>query len=314
MKVRYALGALFGAVALMAGLVVSAGTANADTTTTDPVTTTATPTTTPVPPPWHHGGGDIICTTATSCTQNGQPYTGSVSACTSFPCRLDSNGTLDHDPAHNGGPFGGHFRPGFPGYPGTIGGGVLNLLNGNVLVLDNGQQVNVCTVPSWQPFYSRYGAAHNGWLTAHQLNELRYRQLIAQANCQSSNVGGLTLVNGNLINLGSYGVVGGDTVNVCSYSNWNDFNGFGVRQFGGHWTPFGSRYGGFLANNWNQLRTRARCSQVVVVNSGGNVTNNTTTVEQAPAPAAAPESAPAPAPLQQSGNYHYPSSAPDTGN
>jgi hypothetical protein len=305
MKIRTALGALFGALALTAGLVVSAGSAGA---------------TAPFPTPRGHDGGDINCTNVTTCTGAGgisvPPPTGIGTTCTTYPCVLDPNGTLDNDPAH-------HHFPGGVGFPGGIPGGIggnglglggLNLLNGNVLVLGDGAQADVCQYPSWQPFYSHW-ANHFGNLRD-QLNELRYRQLLAQANCGSS-LNGLNLLNGNLIDLGGLGVLGGGTASVCQYSTWNDFNGWGVRRFGGHWSPFGQHWGGQLnGGGWNQLRLRAHCQPQIVVIPGG-----TTTVEQAPpapiappVPADVPTPQAAPAPLQDSGNYHYPSSAPNTGN
>jgi hypothetical protein len=312
MKVRTALGALFGALALTAGLVVSAGSAGA---------------TAPFPTPRGHDGGDINCTNVTTCTGAGgvsvPPPTGIGTTCTTFPCVLDPNGTLDTDPAHHGG-LGGHFYPGYPGGIGGLGlgGGVLglgglDLLNGNTIIVD-GQSVPVCQYQQWDGplgFYPHFGGAHGGWLAAHQLNELRWRQLVQQANCANS-LNGLNLLNGNLIDLGGLGVLGGGTANVCQYNNWNDFNGWGAHQFGGHWSPFGQHWGGQLnGGGWNQLRLRAHCQpQIVIVNGG------TTTVEQAPpapvappVPADVPTPEAAPAPLTGSGQYHYPSSAPNTG-
>jgi hypothetical protein len=295
MKIRIALGSALAALVVTAGVVASTGTASAA-------------------QGHSHDGGDVNCTSATACTgPGGTPYTGPVTACTSYPCELNPNGTLDTDPAH-------HFpHPGFPGgFGGGFGGGYgggLNLLNGNVLVLGDGVQANVCDYPQWGPFYNHWGA-HFGGLRD-QLNELRYRQLIQQANC-GSNLGGLTLLNGNLLDLGSYGVLGGDRVNVCQYSSWNDFSQFGQRRFGQHWGGFGSHWGGVLGGGgWGQLRQRANCQQVVIVNNGGNTVVNQPAPLTAPAPATsleAPAPAPAPAPLTGSGNYHYPSSAPDTGN
>lgn len=375
MNIRPALSALFGAVALMTGLVVSSGTAFADTASctnaqaavaadqaklnvdqarlsNDPATipdpnhpgqvitnpavatdqatvnadrgqlasdqsavtiacgstTTPSPTTTPVP--WPHGGNDIVCTSATSCTQNGQPYTGSVAACTSFPCRLDANGQLDNDPARP------HWHPGIGGLNGNylngLGLGGLTVLNGNTIVLGN-QQVDVCTVPNWQSFYNRYNP-YFGSLRA-QLNELRYEQLLALASCpNNSGFNGLTLVNGQWINLAQYGVVGGQQVSVCEYPTYTAFDQFGLNRFGPNFNPFVQHFGGYLAGpGWNQLRLRANCQPVVVTQG-----SNTTTVVQAPAtatqaPAATPEAA-APQTAQSPAQVsHVPTGSVDTG-
>lgn len=276
MRIRFALGALFAAVALTAGLVVSAGTASADA-------------------PAH---GGIPCTPAagsTSCT----PVTPGGHTLPS--CTVVAPATTCSDPFHHfpGGGFPSHGFPG--GFNGGLGNGSLgldglNLLNGNVLVLGDGAQADVCDYPSWQPFYDHWGS-HFGGLRD-QLNELRYQQLLTQANCGNNgdDLNGLTLINGNLINLGSLGVLGGNTVNVCDYPNYGSFSRFGMGRFGGDFNGFGNRFGHVLGGNgWNQLRLRARCQPQIVVIPG----SDTTTVVQAPpapvtappVPAASPEAA-----------------------
>lgn len=296
MRIRSALGALFAALALIVGLVASAGTASAG-----------------VPAFGGHGHGPS-CTPAagsTSCTPV-TPGGHTLPACTVVAPALTCS-----DPFHPHFPGGGF--PGGLGNNGLLGLGGLNLLNGNTIILGDGEQVDVCQYPQWTPFYQHFGNHFGGM--REQLNQIRYEQLLAQAGCGASNgsLNGLTLINGNLINLGSYGVLGGNTVNVCDYSDYNQFDQFGEHRFGGNFNGFHSRFGGFLGGGggWSRLRHQANCGPQIVVVPG----SDTTTVVQvppapvtqaAPAPAATPEAAPAP--LQSSGNYHYPASAPDTGN
>ncbi len=206
---------------------------------------------------------------------------------------------------------GGHYPPG--GWGGGVGGGHWipggNIpwggptLFGHQLWVEANLGLDICG----------YGNSYDTFLN----RNLRYRsqidrlldrnrwQSLYSSDCNSGLAvlpNGLTLVNGNLLNLDLLGLNGAGTVNVCDYPDYNVFdNRFGSR-FGSRWGTVRNRFGGNAFNEFRQLRVNARCTTVVIPSSTTIVQAPNTTYNAAPADpsgndAASNPPATAPAPL-----------------
>ncbi len=234
MRFRTAIGALCASALVVAGLALSAGTATASTS----AASWTPPSCTPVAP-------------ATSCTPT-------------FPSHVPHPG----DGHSHGGGLGGGFGGLYGGYP--LLSGLPSLVGGNAVLLADGSVVNVCSVPSYGLFNSRYGSRLGGGWRGHLNSDAAYRQLLAAASCGSSSVivpSGLSLVNGSYLNLNSLGLVGAGTVNVCDSPNWDVFNTRLAGRWGNRFDGVRGRFGRNLLDQRNtflSLRQSASCTAIVV--------------------------------------------------
>jgi hypothetical protein len=215
----------------------------------------------------------------------------------------DPTCTVDHNPrvpgCQNSGPiYGGHPGGGYGGnwHPGLPWGGPS--LYGHQLWVEANLGLDICG----------YGNSYDTFLN----RNLRYRstidrlldrgrwQSLYSSDCNSGLAvlpGGLTLVNGNLLNLSLLGLNGAGTVNVCDYPDYNVFNSRFGGRFGNRWDSVRNRFGSNGFNVYRQLRVNARCTTIVMPSSTTIVQAPNTTVEAAPADPSGSEAAAAPAPL-----------------
>lgn len=254
---RRLLVAGLAAVAVVLGLVVTAGAASAAPAAWTP------PSCTPVAP-------------ATSCTPT-------------FPSHTPHPGGFPgHGHGLPGGDLGGNWHPGLP-WSGAS-------LYGHQLWVSAQLGLDVCGYSNYDTFLSRNMRYRSD--IDRLLDRNRWQSLYS-SDCTNSLAvlpGGLSLVNGNLLNLSLLGLSDGGTVNVCDYPDWNVFdNRFGSR-FGGRWGGVRSHFGGNAFGEFRELRRQARCTVAVMPSSTTIVTEPTTTVTaSAPSPALSDPSDVAPA-------------------
>jgi hypothetical protein len=127
-------------------------------------------------------------------------------------------------------------------------------------------------------------------------------QSLYTSDCNSSLAvvpNGLSLINGNLINLSLLGLQGAGTVDVCDYPSYDVFNSRFGSRFGNRWDNVRNRFGSNGFNVYRQLRVNAHCTTIVMPSSTTIVQQPQQTL-QAEAPVADPsgnDAASAPAPL-----------------
>lgn len=306
---RRLLVAGFAALAVLLGLVATTGVASAAA-------------------PVLSNRGDVTCTagaaasgataaTSTSCTQNGAAYTGT-------PCAfiaLATTCTTDVDRGGRGRGFGGGFNgnvggnavcpggnhdatghclpipgSGFPrgGYgggwhPGLPWGGSPTLY-GHQLWLNANLGLDICGYGnSYDTFLGR-NLVHRSDIDRY-LGRSRWQSLYS-SDCNSNLAvipGGLTLVNGNLLNLSLLGLNGAGTVNVCDYPDYNVFSSRFGSRFGGRFDSVRNHFGGNAFGVYRQLRVNARCTTVMIPSSTTIVQDPNTTYS-ASAPTTDPSS------------------------
>jgi hypothetical protein len=196
-------------------------------------------------------------------------------------------------------------RPGFPGgprggswHPGAPWGGPT--LYGHQLWLNAQLGLDICGYGNSYDTFLNRNLSHRSDIDRY-LGRGRWQSLYS-SDCNSSLAvvpGGLTLVNGNLINLDLLGLQGAGTVNVCSYPDYNVFNDRLGNRFGSRWGGVRNRFGSNGFNVYRQLRVNAHCTTIVMPSSTTIVQQPQQTL-QAEAPAADPsgnDAASAPAPL-----------------
>lgn len=217
------------------------------------------------------------------------PGSGTAPTCTP-PQVLDTVLNICVDPragGHTGGPWGGGYPGGGYGgnwHPGLPWSGPS--LYGHQLWVEANLGLDICG----------YGNSYDTFLN----RNLRYRssidrlldrnrwQSLYSSDCNSGLAvlpGGLTLVNGNLINLDLLGLQGGGLQSVCSYADYNVFSDHFRGRFGNRFDSVRNRFGSNGFNVYRQLQNNARCTTIVMPSSTTIVQAPNTTVEAAPAPA-----------------------------
>lgn len=226
------------------------------------------------------------------------PGTGTPPVCVS-PQVLDTirNICVDPRPGHgngNGWPGNGnHGNPGFPGgygggwHPGLPWGGPA--LYGHQVWVDANLGLDICgyAAGDYNGFISRNAAHRDAILRALGASPQQRWLALHQSDCRSNLAvipGGLTLVNGNLINLDLLGLQGAGTANVCSYADYNVFSDHYRGRFGNRFDSVRGRFGNDGFNVYRQLRVNAHCTTIVVPSSTTIVQDPGTTTYAAPAP------------------------------
>lgn len=247
----------------------------------------AAPTWAPCAPGFHHGPGGACVADGTG-TGNGGPRGGRG--------------------AHGG--FGGGWRPnaGLPwGGP---------TLYGHQLWLNAQLGLDICGDTSYDGFLSR-NSVHRSDIDRY-LGRTRWQTLYS-SDCNSGLAvlpGGLSLVNGDLLNLNLLGLSGAGTVNVCSYSDWNDFNSRLGGRWGGRWNSVRGHFGGNAFDEFRQLRVNAHCTVVGVPSSTTIIEPQQTVTETAAPDTTAPsadDGASNPQPLASPLPANAPVKAPNDG-
>jgi hypothetical protein len=200
----------------------------------------------------------------------------------------------------DGGGFNGHV--GGPWHPGLPWGGPA--LYGHQVWVDANLGLDVCGYDSWSSFESRNAAHRDAILRALGASPMQRWNALHQSDCNSGLAvlpGGLSLVNGQFLNLDLLGLQGGGLQSVCSYADWNSFDSRLGGRFGNRFGAVRNHFGGNAFNEFRQLRVNAHCTTVVVPSSTTIVQEPSTTVEAAPADPSgddgvsnAPASTPAP--------------------
>lgn len=138
---------------------------------------------------------------------------------------------------------------------------------GHQLWLNANLGLDICGDTSYDRFLSR-NMVHRSDIDRY-LGRARWQTLYS-SDCNSSLAvipGGLTLVNGNLLNLSLLGLSDAGTVNVCSYPDWTTLNSRFGSRYGSRWDSVRNRFGGNAFNVYRQLRVNARCTTVMVPSS-----------------------------------------------
>jgi len=211
----------------------------------------------------------------------------------------------DHNGGGNGGPWGGpggnHGNPGGYGggwHPGLPWGGSPTLY-GHQLWLNANLGLDICGYGNSYDLFLNRNLQHRSDIDRY-LGRGRWQSLYT-SDCNSNIAvipGGLTLVNGNLLNLQLLGLNGAGTVNVCDYPDYNVFNDRFGGRFGNRWDTVRNHFGSNGFNTFRQLRVNARCTTIVMPSSTTIVQDPATTTYAAPAPSgndAASDPAPLPA-------------------
>lgn len=207
-----------------------------------------------------------------------------------------------------GGGYGGNWHPGQPwGGPS---------LYGHQLWVEANLGLDICG----------YGNSYDTFLN----RNLRYRssidrlldrnrwQSLYSSDCNSGIAvlpGGLTLVNGNLINLDLLGLQGGGLQSVCAYPDYNVFSDHFRGRFGNRWDSVRNRFGSNGFNVYRQLQNNARCTTIVMPSSTTIVQAPNTVVQAAPSVSdpSGNDAASAPAPLAAPLPANAPVKAPNEG-
>lgn len=206
-----------------------------------------------------------------------------TTACT-WPTHVPHPGGAGDHHFPGGGPLGGGWRPGanIPwGGP---------TLYGHQLWLQANLGLDICGYGnSYDTFIGR-NSVHRSDIDRY-LGRARWQTLYS-SDCNSGLAvvpNGLSLVNGNLLNLSLLGLSGAGTVDVCDYPDYNVFSSRYGGRFGNRWDSVRNHFGSNGFNIYRQLRVNARCTTVMVPSS--------TTIVQQPAQTleAAPSTDPAPA-------------------
>lgn len=242
------------------------------------------------------------CATVTTGTSGGDAdwrhrRSGTSGGVTSTPCTVDHNphapGCQDSGPIY-GGPRGGGYGGGYGGswHPGLPWGGSPTLY-GHQLWLNANLGLDICGYGnSYDTFLGR-NLVHRSDIDRY-LGRSRWQSLYS-SDCNSNLAvipGGLTLVNGNLLNLSLLGLQGAGTVNVCDYPSYDIFNSRLGGRYGNRWDSVRNRFGGNAFNVYRQLRVNARCTTVIVPSSTTIVQQPAQTLEAAPSTDPAPAVAP----------------------
>lgn len=173
-----------------------------------------------------------------------------------------------------GGPRGG-WHPGLPwGGP---------TLYGHQLWLQANLGLDICGYGNSYDMFLNRNLSHRSDIDRY-LGRNRWQSLYT-SDCNSGLAvlpGGLTLVNGNLLNLDLLGLNGAGTVNVCSYPDWNTFDSRFGGRFGNRFGAVRNRFGGNAFNVYRQLRVNAHCTTVMLPSSTTVVQQPAQTLEAAP--------------------------------
>jgi hypothetical protein len=195
------------------------------------------------------------------------------------------NGGIHH------GPIGG---PGFPGH--GVGGGHWipggNLpwggptLYGHQLWLQANLGLDICGFGNSYDTFTSRNLRYRGDIDRY-LGRARWQSLYS-SDCASSIAvvpNGLSLVNGQYLNLDLLGVQGGGLQSVCAFPSYDVFNSRLGGRFGNRWDSVRNRFGSNGFNEFRELRRQAHCTIVTVPSSTTIVQQPTTVTEAAPAPA-----------------------------
>jgi hypothetical protein len=283
---RRLLVAGIAALAVVLGLVVSTGSAFA----ADPA-------------PCNGPGGLVTgCTPGAGALKlhpSGGAYAGVPGAGLLPPCTVNLLSNCrpggDH---HQGGnfPHNGNNGHWFPGGNLPWGGPTLY---GHQLWLNAQLGLDICGYGNSYDTFLNRNLSHRSDIDRY-LGRNRWQSLYT-SDCNSSLAvlpGGLSLVNGNLLNLDLLGLQGAGTVNVCDYPNWTTFDSRLGGRWGGRWGSVRNHFGGNAFNEFRQLRVNARCTTIVMPSSTVVLPQATTTATaSAPDPSDNDAASATPAPL-----------------
>lgn len=293
---RRLLVAGFAALAVLLGLTVTAGVAQA----TDacvPVSVL--------------GSASSCDGTATSTTTTGlgstvggsTVVTDPTTTVTPVPCTVDHNPRVDG--CQNSGPFNGPRRGnngGVFGHNGGLGGHWIpggNIpwggptLYGHQLWLQANLGLDLCGFgSSYDGFISR-NSVHRSDIDRY-LGRARWQSLYTSdcANSIAVVPNGLSLVNGQFLNLDLLGLQGGGLQSVCAFPSYDVFNSRLGGRFGSRWNSVRGHFGANGFNEFRELRRQAQCTIVTVPSSTTIVQQPAQTLEAAPSTDPAPAVAP----------------------